>query len=81
MIDASEFVEDDINNDDESNGSDSKLRLSKIPKENNSGIGKGWAKEKGGGTTTSMTAMARRDNNGGGGGRKAGGVGGAMKLG
>jgi hypothetical protein len=39
------------------------VQSSKVFKENNGGIGMGWAKEKGGGTTTARTAMARRKDN------------------
>jgi hypothetical protein len=40
-IDAPKFADDDIDNNDESNGSGGKLQSSKNPEENNSGIGMG----------------------------------------
>jgi hypothetical protein len=68
-----EFADKVIVNNDESDGSGGKLRSSKVLKENNGGIGMGWAKEKGGGTTTTRTAVARRNNNGRGGKNAIGG--------
>ncbi len=62
-----EFADKVIDNNDESDGSGSKLRSSKVSKEKNGGIGMGWAKEKGGGMNTARTAMARKNDNGRGG--------------
>ncbi len=71
-----EFANKVIDNNDESDGSGGKLWSSKVFKENNGGIGMGWAKEKGGGTTTARIAMARTNNNGRGGKNTVGGGGG-----
>jgi hypothetical protein len=79
-IDALEFVDKVIDNNFESDGSGGKLWSSMISKENNGGIGVGWAKEKGGGTTTARTAMARKNNNGAGDKNSVRG-GGALNLG
>ncbi len=78
--DTPKFVDYDINNNDESNGSSGKLRSSKNPEEKDGGIGIGWAKEKSGWMTTATTAMASRNNNGRV-DKKSIGRGGAMKLG
>ncbi len=66
VLNVVEFLDEVIDNNDESDGSGGKLWSSKVSDENNGGIGMGWATEKGGGTTTARTAAARRNNNGGG---------------
>ncbi len=64
VLNVLEFVDVDINNNDESDGSGGKLQSGRVSKENNGDIGMGWAKEKGGGMTTARTVMARRNDNG-----------------
>ncbi len=67
VLNVLEFVVKVINNNYERDGNSGKLRSSKVSKENNGGIGMGWAKEKSEGMTTARTVMARRNNNGEGG--------------
>jgi hypothetical protein len=75
VLNVLESVDKVIKNNDESDGSSGKLQSSKVSKENNRGIGMGWAKEKGRGRTTARIAMARRNNNGRGGKNTVGGGG------
>ncbi len=76
VLNAHEFADKVIDNNDENDGSGGKLRSSKVSKENNGDIGMGCAQEKGGGMTTARTVMARRNDNGGGGKNTVGGGGG-----